>query len=1175
MLLAVLAPTLCTGLLHAATGLSLSTTTATTMTCNTAVAGPLLPVTITVKPGTDVTYPVVVTPGPLPAGLVVSPSSQTLTSSNAAAGVPFILSAAQGCAGAVAGVNTASTFHFMANQNGAGAVADTNNVTTTITVTATASGLSATASASSVSCLYNGSTYSPTPSTIAVTVANTEVGGTPFTLTKPTWLALATNPPYTVTSSLTSSVINFTPICSGPVGTVNSGSITLTDSPAPAVTLPVTYKVVSPATLTATTPSTQSYTKGSGSSYYPSWTVTLAGATTGQIYSVNPTTLGSWLTASPMSGAFGTSNVITFQATGGIDALAAQAAPYTQTVHISVPGYADTTVNVSVVVNNPSATLSFAEGNVRNLTWVQGQGIPTAIITAISSNSPIQYSTTSSGAIAPIIAATETSGLAYNFGTEIPVTFPNLPFSEAQPGSVLSGAVKFAWGTTTSTVTFYVTVQGGTSTAILNSAAPTNLPTAATGEQFTVTLYGSGFVPLADPTQRTTVGIVSNNQIVQDTNIINTQVVNSSTIVLTIQAPAISTDALLPWTGTNVTFGVCNPSGGTCTAPTGTFGIVVGAGPTISGIVSASTLTSASTPNVAPYDILTIWGSNFCTANGTGCGANGILYGVVNPANAAYTTALSPDGGQRNLTVSFKAHSAAASTYVAAPLLFATNSQINLVVPATGFPGSGAVDVLVSFGGLNSNVFAVTSAPTDPGVFMVDTYGQGAILNTNYSLASGSNPAVTGSVVQIYSTGLGTPTSLTVSTPVVYNSVTCITPANYEALVGSSSVDGMLIQSILLPSNLPPCFGTGAPSSIKVGGVTATIGYTGWVADSVAGLYQANATLPAATSTFTDAAGTSIVGLRSPVQLPVQITSGGVASPAPGTNLGLNPGVTMWVTPPALTVSSLTAQTAANGGAWTPTVTASGGTAPYTFVVDNSASPATGGLVYTVASPTLSFVTAPTAYGVYLITVTATDAHGVTGSTTFTLTVTDGSDTSTVTAAATAVTASTYGTSNAAVTTVTGGGGTGPYTYTVTPSAVFSVSATGVVSTVANAASGIYHAYVTVTDSLAAARNIYFDAPVSMAVTATNNVVTLTGIANLSTTQALTTVGNVGGNTVTYALVQPDSAKCNMTLVSNVLTVPATCVAGTYSVTVVGTDTAPTNSATGAVATLNLSVHLN
>jgi uncharacterized protein (TIGR03437 family) len=1166
-------------LLHAA-GLTLSATTASTITCNTAT-GPATPVTINVKPGTDVTYPVVLSLGTLPAGLVVTAAtSNTLTSANAATGLNYVFSAAPGCAGLTAGANTASTFHFLVAQNGGQAAADTNNVTTTITVTATSSPLSISANSATISCVYNAGNYTPSPSTLTLTVTSAATGGTSFSLgSKPSWLTMTSSPPYDANPSAT---VTFTPACSGSVGSVTSGAVSFTNAPAPAASMTITMKVVSPATLTALTPATQTYTTGSGSSYYPTWTVTLSGATNGQVYGVSPTSLGSWLSASPLSGTFNSlgSNTIVFQATGGIDSLTAQSTPYSQTVHIQISGYADTTVAISLLVKSPAATLSFAEGNVRNLTWVQGQGLPTATITAVSSGSPIQFSTTASGAIAPIISTSEQSGLAYNFGTEIPVSFPNLPFSEAQPGSVLTGAVKFAWGSNTSTVTFNVTVQAGVSTAVLTSTVPSNLPTASVGQQFTLTLYGSGFVPSADPTQKTTVGIVSGGLIVSDANILTATVSNTSTIVLIIQAPTASSDPLLPWTGTSVSFGVCNPAGGVCTTPTGTVSLPIGAGPTISNIVSASTLTSATPPNVAPYDILTLWGTNFCTSDGTGCGANGILYGQLNPSTLIYSTSLSPDGGQRNLQVKFGLHGAMASTFVAAPLLFATNNQINLVVPATNFPAAAStVDVVVSFGGLSSNTFEVTSVVTDPGIFMTDTYGQAAVLNSNYALAAGPTPATIGTILQIYATGLGTPTSLTGASPVVWSSMTCMTPANYETAAGSTSVDGALIQSALLGADLPPCFGTGAPSSIKVGGQTATIGYSGWVADSVAGLYQVNATPPASPSSpayFVDAAGSHLSSITSPVQLPVVLTSNSVMTQQPGSDLGISPGATVWVQPPSLSITTPgTLSVTSAGGSWTSTMTASGGTAPYSFKVDGLASPATGGLTYTVSSPTLSFVLAPATTGVYIITVTATDANGVTGSNTFTLTVTDSSDTSTVTASATPIVASTYGTANPAVTTITAGGGTGPYTYAITPAAL-SISSTGVVSIGATAQAGSYHADVTITDSASNTRDIYFDVPVAMAVTATNNLTTLTGIANLTSPQTLTTIGNLGGGTVSYALVQPDSAKCTFTLTSGVLGVPSSgCVAGTYSVSVIGTDSAPPTSASAAKAVLNLSIHLN
>ena len=194
ILLAVLAPTLCTGLLHAA-GLSLSATTATTITCNTATTGPANPVTITVKPGTDITYPVVrTTLGALPAGLVV-PHDDTASAiaANVTSGQAFVLSAAPGCAAGCRGREQRVHVPFRGGtkRRRANGFADPNNVTTTITANIAVSGLSATASASTVTCSLSGGVYTPTPSTVVLTVNNTATGGTPFMLTKPTWLTLA------------------------------------------------------------------------------------------------------------------------------------------------------------------------------------------------------------------------------------------------------------------------------------------------------------------------------------------------------------------------------------------------------------------------------------------------------------------------------------------------------------------------------------------------------------------------------------------------------------------------------------------------------------------------------------------------------------------------------------------------------------------------------------------------------------------------------------------------------------------------------------------------------------------------------------------------------------------------------------------------------------------------
>ena len=102
----------------------------------------------------------------------------------------------------------------------------------------------------------------------------------------------------------------------------------------------------------------------------------------------------------------------------------------------------------------------------------------------------------------------------------------------------------------------------------------------------------------------------------------------------------------------------------------------------------------------------------------------------------------------------------------------------------------------------------------------------------------------------------------------------CITPASYFAAVNAlatppspawTSDDGaVMLESNLGNNKYPPCFATSP--TVTIGGQSATVTYAGWVADSVAGLYQINATVP------TKAAASSAA--------PVLVTMGGVTSQA-------------------------------------------------------------------------------------------------------------------------------------------------------------------------------------------------------------------------------------------------------------------------------------------------------
>ena len=113
----------------------------------------------------------------------------------------------------------------------------------------------------------------------------------------------------------------------------------------------------------------------------------------------------------------------------------------------------------------------------------------------------------------------------------------------------------------------------------------------------------------------------------------------------------------------------------------------------------------------------------------------------------------------------------------------------------------------------------------------------------------------------IYLSGLGAPTSTganTASTTAAAYPKSCITTASYKTAQNGigptqfTTIDGVVIQSALLAKNVyPPCLAT-APT-VTIGGKAATVTYAGFVADSVGGLYQVNATI-STTATVSDTA---------------------------------------------------------------------------------------------------------------------------------------------------------------------------------------------------------------------------------------------------------------------------------------------------------------------------------
>ena len=92
---------------------------------------------------------------------------------------------------------------------------------------------------------------------------------------------------------------------------------------------------------------------------------------------------------------------------------------------------------------------------------------------------------------------------------------------------------------------------------------------------------------------------------------------------------------------------------------------------------------------------------------------------------------------------------------VPAPLLYVAPGQLAVMAPF----GLAAVTTRIQIiaGGLPSEIITAAVVPTAPGLFTTNFSGTGpaALLNQNSTVNTAANPAVRGSIVQLYSTGLG------------------------------------------------------------------------------------------------------------------------------------------------------------------------------------------------------------------------------------------------------------------------------------------------------------------------------------------------------------------------------------------------------------------------------------
>lgn len=205
--------------------------------------------------------------------------------------------------------------------------------------------------------------------------------------------------------------------------------------------------------------------------------------------------------------------------------------------------------------------------------------------------------------------------------------------------------------------------------------------------------------------------------------------------------------------------------------------------PGIQAVVNAASFTAST---VAPGELISIFGNN------------------IGPA-----TAVGPDYAQGKAATSLGGYTVTFNG-TAAPLLYASKSQINAIVP---FEVSGKSTAMLQVATPAGERFstAVPVSAAAPAVFTLAASGQGAILNSDSSVNSAARPAARGSAISIYATGTG--------------------------VLSAAVADG----SVILTGSLPT---SAAPITVTIGGQAATVSYQGAAPGLVAGVMQINAQVP-------------------------------------------------------------------------------------------------------------------------------------------------------------------------------------------------------------------------------------------------------------------------------------------------------------------------------------------
>jgi uncharacterized protein with beta-barrel porin domain len=715
----------------------------------------------------------------------------------------------------------------------------------------------------------------------------------------------------------------------------------------------------------------------------------------------SPTTAGSYTFAVSLNDGLNQAGVATYILVVG--------ASSTPTLTSAAPNSGSTAGATSVVLTGTNLT-----------------GATAVSFGGTAASSFIVNSATSITAITPAHAA---GVVSVAVTTPSGTTPPNTAYTYAVPAPTV-GPVSATVAANSSANPITLSLSGGAANSVAVASAASHGTATASGTSITYT-------PTAGYSGQDTFTYTA-------TNASGTS--SPATVTVTVSAPTL---AITPTTVPNGTVSTAYSQTISATGGTAPYTYAISAGSLPAGLsLNTSTGTLSGTPTASGTFNFTVQATDANSA--TGARAYSVLINVAPPIAGNVNAIVAANSSNNPITLSL---SGGASTSVAVTSAAshgtATASGNGITyTPTAGYSGQDTFTYTATNASGTSSPATVTVTVNAPALGITPTTIPNGTVNSAYNQTISANNGAAPYTYAITAGSLPTGLSLNTSTGTLSGIPTASGTFNFTVrATDANSATGARAYSVII-SGIPPV--AGAVSVTVAANSSAnpiTLNLSGGAATSVA--VSSAASHGSAIASGTSITYTPTAGYSGADSFTYTASNGsGTSSPAT---------ISITVSAPTISVSPSVLSAFIAGSAYSQTISATGGTAPYTYAITAGSLPA--GLSLNTSTGVISGT--PTNPGAYNFTVTATDDNSVTSSRSYSGTV----------AAATIIvsptTLSTLTVGTAFSNTLSASGGTAPYTFAITGGTLpvgVSLSLGGVLSGTPTSA-GTYNFTVTGTDA--------------------------------------------------------------------------------------------------------------